>query len=184
MRFRGKLLELASLAVPNKSPDFATQLLWEHAATRTLDLTSHTPLLMEMRRLQDGLAVWSAAFKDFQASLDQFQREKDLAALVLLELQYFYPYFIMATCQTTKEKYCDSFNTLFDRIVTLASSYIENTTSSAQPMFTLDSGVTLALYLVSVKCRQRAIRRQAISLLRLFTCQEGMWEGGLIAGVC
>jgi hypothetical protein len=57
LRLRGKLLELAAVAVSNASQDFLTQILWEHATTRMVDLSDHPAQLLELRRLQDGLAV-------------------------------------------------------------------------------------------------------------------------------
>jgi hypothetical protein len=157
------------------------QLLWEHASARTIDLSDHPALLTDSRNLGDGLAVWSAAFKAFKNGLSPAQRDTDSAVLALLEIQHFYPHILLSTAQTTKEKYCDSFNTAFKRIVSLASSYIGNTNSS-QTSFTLDSGIIPSLYITAVKCRQLETRREAISLLRKTRCQEGMWEGGLIAG--
>ncbi|PMD33645.1 hypothetical protein L207DRAFT_468984 [Hyaloscypha variabilis F] len=181
LRFRGRLLELASFTVPNRSPDFLTQLLWEHASARTVDLSEHPRLLIEFRRLGDGLAVWSAAFRSFKNGLSPAQRKNDSEAFALLEIQHFYPYILLLTAQMTKEKYFDSFNQNFSRIVSLAASYIDSTNSS-ETLFTLDSGVIPSLYITAVKCRQRETRRQAISLLRKVRFQEGMWEGGLIAG--
>jgi hypothetical protein len=81
--------------------------------------------LAELRRLGDGLAVWSAAFKSFKNGLSPAQRDNDSAALALLEIQHFYSYILLSTCQTTKEKYFDSFNPTFGRIVSLAETYIE-----------------------------------------------------------
>jgi Fungal specific transcription factor domain/Fungal Zn(2)-Cys(6) binuclear cluster domain len=181
LRFGGKLLELSALVLANRSPDFMTQVLWEHAAARTVDLSDHPSLLVEMRRLGDGLAIWSAAFKAYQTGLPTAQRSNNSATLALLEIQQFYPYIILSTCQTTKEKYLDSFNATFSRVVSLAENYIESTNSSPT-LFTLDSGVLPSLYITAVKCRQRETRRRAISLLRESKCQEGMWEGKLIAG--
>ncbi|KAE9367049.1 hypothetical protein N431DRAFT_82640 [Stipitochalara longipes BDJ] len=181
LRFRGNLLGLASFAVSNRSLDFITQLLWDHASARTVDLSEHPRLLTELRRLGDGLAIWSAAFKSFKNRLSPAQRDSDSAALVLLEIQHFYPYILLSTAQTTKEKYFDSFNHNFKLIVSLASSYID-TTNSSETLFTLDSGVLPSLYITAVKCRQRETRRQAIALLRKARCQEGMWEGAFIAG--
>jgi hypothetical protein len=128
--------------------------------------------LAELRRLGDGLAVWSAAFKSFKNGLSPTQRDNDSAALALLEIQHFYSYILLSTCQTTKEKYFDSFNPTFGRIVSLAETYIESTNSS-QMLFALNSGVLPSLYITAVKCRQRKTRRQAISLLRKSKCQEG-----------
>jgi hypothetical protein len=144
--------------------------------------------LIELRRLQNGFAVWTAAFEAFKEQIPGSSRDEDFKTRTLLEIQHFYTYFLISTCQTTKERYCDSFDDLFKRIVSLASVYLLGPTigksaeqSAHRPIFTLESGIIPSLYLVAMKCRCPQTRRQAISLLYNTSCQEGMWEASLIA---
>lgn len=97
LRFRGKLLDIASRAVPDHvSPDLLTRLTWEYAITRNIDLSTHSSLLAELRDIQDSLAVWPAAFEAYRRQLDEPQRENESRALILLETQHFYSYFLIA----------------------------------------------------------------------------------------
>jgi hypothetical protein len=187
-RFRGALLQVAADLIPDTGLDVATRLCWEHATTRKVDLSDHPTLLIELRGLQNGLAVWAAAFEAFKEQIPESSRDKDFKTRTLLEIQHFYPYFLISTCQTTKERYCDSFDDLFKRIVSLASVYLLGPTigksteqSTPRPIFTLESGVIPSLYLAAMKCRCPQTRREAISLLYNMSCQEGMWEASLIA---
>ena len=187
-RFRGDLLRVAANHIPGTLVDMPTRLCWEHASTRKLDLSDHPTLLVEMRRLQNGLAVWAAAFEALKERTKESSRDEDAKTWTLLEIQHFYPYFLISSCQATKEKSCDSFDDLFMRITSLASLYLLGTTTNEPtqieatgPLFTLESGVIPSLYLIAMKCRSVRTRRKAISLLYNTSCQEGMWEAGLIA---
>ena len=115
-------------------------------------------------------------------------RSLDLSSFpVLLEIQHFYVSFLISNCQSTKEMSCDSFNDDFKKILALSTSYLKDKpleSSTAEPLhrtFTLESGVLPSLYLISTKCRDPILRRQAISMVYRATCQEGMWEGSIIA---
>ncbi|KAM3066651.1 hypothetical protein ACMFMG_002363 [Clarireedia jacksonii] len=59
----------------------------------------------------------------------------------------------------------------------------EDTYSHIKPSFALDSGIVPPLFVVATKCRDRKIRREAISLLTSSHRREGMWDSKLCAGV-
>ncbi|KAH7351264.1 hypothetical protein BKA65DRAFT_255215 [Rhexocercosporidium sp. MPI-PUGE-AT-0058] len=181
LRFRGRLLEIGSQLSPEVPLDPLFQYLWDHASTRSIDLTAHPALFSELGILRDNLAVWSASFQEFK--ITHGTRQDQLPSLILLELQYFYAHFLLSTCQSTKEILCDTFNKDFDKVVRLARQYLElqSAERSTIPVFALDSGIIPALYLTAYKCRCPRIRRKAISLMIQAPCQEGMWDGKVIA---
>ena len=187
LRFRGQLLGIATETATVHNSDLGTRICWEHATTRSMDLSIHPTILAELRCLQDDLAVWSSALEAFKGKSDASEPEKVSKRATLLEIQHFYIYFLMSTCQSSKEKTCDSFDPLFKKIVSLASIYLQDSTTItpnndfARPIFTLESGVLPSLYLTAMKCRCPRTRRQAASLMSRASCQEGMWEGTLIA---
>lgn len=59
----------------------------------------------------------------------------------------------------------------------------EETYSHIKPSFALDLGIIPPLYVVATKCRDRKLRREAISLLTSSHRREGMWDSRLCAGV-
>ncbi|KAG4427536.1 hypothetical protein IFR05_016979 [Cadophora sp. M221] len=183
LRFRGRLLEIVSQTpLPPEVPlDPLFRYLWDHASTRSVDLTDYPAVFSELGVLRDNLAVWSSALETFKATLRTHQDQ--LPSLILLELQHFYANFLLSTCQTTKEMVCDSFNDQFDKVVRLARQYLELQFAEGKttPVFALDSGIIPALYLTAYKCRCPSIRREAISLMAQAPCQEGMWDGKVVA---
>lgn len=185
-RFRGYLLETAKSFITDPVVDVATAILTQYAIARSLDLSNFPVLLGQLRALQGSLAIWLSALKAYNRPKALFCLE-DTRVITLLEIQHFYVSFLISNCQSTKEMSCDSFNDDFKRILALSTSYLKDRplkTSTAEPLhrtFTLESGVLPSLYLISIKCRNPVLRRQAISMIYRATCQEGMWEGPTIA---
>ena len=181
LRFRGKLLEIASQSPPATPLEALSRYLWDHASTRSIDLTDHPFVFLELGALRDNLAIWSSAFEDFKNRLGM--QSDHARSLILLELQHFYAYILLSTCQTTKEIVCDTFNESFYRVIQVSRQYLDlqSARGGAVPVFALDSGIIPALYLTAYKCRCPRIRREAISLMVQAPCQEGMWDGKMIA---
>ncbi|KAL5321466.1 hypothetical protein ACEPPN_009424 [Leptodophora sp. 'Broadleaf-Isolate-01'] len=181
LRFRGQLLEIVSQSAPEAPLDPLFRYLWDHASIRSIDLADYPSLFSELGILRDNLAVWSSALEAFKVTLGT--RRGELPSLILLELQHFYTHFLLSTCQITKEMICDNFNDLFDKVIQLARQYLELQSAEGNtiPVFALDSGIIPSLYLTAYKCRCPRIRREAISLMAQAPCQEGMWDGKVVA---
>lgn len=186
-RFRGDLLEISTTLVTDPTLDAAAVIVWQHATARNLDLSNYPTILSQHRAIQGGLAVWLSALDAYKDRSSSLFCHQDSKAIILLEIQHFYASFLMSNCQTTKEMNCDSFNSDFKRIIDLATSYFKDKSPKdvmAEPLshsFTLEPGVIPSLYLIAMKCRDPIMRRQAILMISHATCQEGMWEGSLIA---
>lgn len=61
--------------------------------------------------------------------------------------------------------------------------HTHETYSHIKPSFALDLGIIPPLFVVATKCRDRKLRREAISLLTSSHRREGMWDSRLCAGV-
>ncbi|KAJ8069385.1 hypothetical protein OCU04_003039 [Sclerotinia nivalis] len=59
----------------------------------------------------------------------------------------------------------------------------QETYSHIKPSFALDLGIIPPLFVVATKCRDRKLRREAISLLTSSHRREGMWDSRLCASV-
>lgn len=181
LRFRGKLLEITAASVSATALTPLSRYLWDHASTRSIELGKYPHLLEALKSLQESYASWASALDSFK-SKERKHSEDQPRSLILLELQYFYGYLLLSTCQTTREMVCDSFNDHFSKVIRLVNRYLSSsTTTDSRPVFALDSGIIPALYLTAYKCRCPRLRREAISLMALAPCQEGLWDGRVIA---
>lgn len=182
-RLRGELLHLAASEVANKiDEDWAVRYCKSYSRIRTVDLSKHAFLLQQRSCLKFSLERWASAFKALTSNLVHL----DARPMILLEMQHFYISFLICTLRETHEEACDYLDPTFQHVVELGTKYLDATSSknlSSRPnvTFTLESGIIPPLYLVAMKCRHKKIRYDAIDLLDRTRCQEGMWEGSLIA---
>ncbi|KAJ5152331.1 hypothetical protein N7492_010626 [Penicillium capsulatum] len=176
---RGRLLHLASQSTTeNIDGDLVHQLCANHARARTIDLTHHQDITHQQSTLQTSLERWAMVFK----LLVRTPRYTDSQPAITLELQHFYLYFLASTFRNTHETHCNRFSGAFRRVTFLAEKLIGGARDAAgASTFTLESGIIPSLYLTAMKCRDSRTRNKAIALLEQTTCQEGMWEGALIA---
>jgi hypothetical protein len=182
-RLRGELLHLAAREMGNETyGDWAVRYCVAYSSIRTVDLSEHMSLMQQQACLNFSLERWTSAFRVLSNGLGHH----DAPPLILLEMQHFYIYFLLCTLRDTHEEACDLFNSTFQRMVDLGNQFVDATSnkhasSGPRLTFTLESGIIPSLYLVAMKCRVSKIRHDAITLLNRTQCQEGMWEGSLIA---
>lgn len=177
---RGIVLHLASQAAEEDTDvDWVHQVCIHHARARTTDLFQHPNISRRHSAIKSSLERWTSAFK----LLVRKPTYSDSPPAIVLELQHFYLYFLISTFRSVHETQSDSFNATFQRVISRATKLITGVSGAAArtSTFTLESGVIPSLYLVAMKCRDPGTREKAISLLGQTSCQEGMWEGGLIA---
>ncbi|QKX59555.1 uncharacterized protein TRUGW13939_06691 [Talaromyces rugulosus] len=194
-RFRAELLQRAS-SVSSSSLDVSEDRDWVRdyvtqniASRRIVHCEEETVLLAELYRLQNNLTLWLFAFRSFTAFSSSLQETSICRVLQLLEIQHFYIFFIAQTYSDRTETACDRFMPLFKHIIGLAGSFVDCDTRSTSSgddgtnvtTFTLESGISPSLFLIGLKCRDSNLRCHALRLLSENSCQEGMWEGALLA---
>jgi len=105
---------------------------------------------------------------------------------VMLSLYYNIATIILATSTTHTQMIYDEYKPLFQEIVTKANHLLTTSDNPATTSrFTLDLGTILPLAFTAVKCRDRRIRRQAISLLWSKARREGLcFDTITVARVC
>lgn len=197
-RFRAELLQRASSSSSvdvSEDRDWVREYVTQNISSRRIVLCEEeTVLREELYRLQNNLTLWLSAFRSITLSsflLDSSLQEETSVrrSLQLLEIQHFYLFFIAQTYSDRTETACDRFMSLFKNIIELAGSFMNcdstRSTSSGEVgeviTFTLESGISPSLFLIALKCRDSSLRRHALRLLSENSCQEGMWEGALLA---
>ena len=136
----------------------------------------------QQHEIQSRLASWSMAFNRFRTNLRQSLVQKEMRTIMLLRIHYIALSILLSACLSTRETVYDEFTTEFEKMVSLVKRYLEDKTksvsvlSSSRPTFILEMGIIPPLYLAAIKCRQPAIRRQAVSLLFCSPHREGMWD--------
>lgn len=179
--FRGELLKLAEQDMPtsNNGPtDWPKHYCILHAAVRRIGLERNWELALKKEKLLAAFNAWSL-------SLNTLNQSTRTQALLMLRIQKFYPWFIIATLLDIRACLCDRFQDTFKDLVDMVSQYVEITRyQSPEFAFALEPGITASLYLVGIKCRDQSIRRRAIEILGKSTVQEGLWNRKLFASYC
>ncbi|PLN76728.1 hypothetical protein BDW42DRAFT_15631 [Aspergillus taichungensis] len=178
LHLRGELLQLAESHLPRDETDWVIRHCRQHALVRSIDLIDHAHLLTHLAQLQTLFAAWLVAFRNLTMNpLYGCSR-----ATMLLEMRHFSMTFVAATTRETQEVRCDQFEPQFRRIISIARQFVHSLITAQPSMtFTLVSGGIHCLYIVATKSRDPMTRREAIILLRRIPCQEGMWDGPLMA---
>ena len=177
---RGEVLKFAeqSLAsAKNTFSDWAKYYCIVSATARKIAVPSHSDFEAKREKILRALNAFPSALAILETN-----QQSDTLALLLLRVQVFYPFLVLATFRDTRECLCDRFQDVFVRTVEVASQYVEsNPEEGSQFAFGLEPGIIASLYLIGLKCRHPSTRRKTIELLKKCTVQEGLWAGKLFA---
>ncbi|CRG84976.1 hypothetical protein PISL3812_02136 [Talaromyces islandicus] len=184
--FRADLLrQIQPVLKEGKERDWVKEFVTQHITSRRLVHSGGEPILDKLHRLQDNLTRWLSAFRSFLVAPQWPTSETTTTlALNLLEIQHFYMFFTAQTYFDTTESECDRFTPMFKHVIEMAESVLQmdrNNGEQDKVTFTLEPGILPSLFLITLKCRDSGLRRRALGLLDESYCQEGMWEGALLA---
>jgi hypothetical protein len=132
-------------------------------------------LLPEYATYVTQLKRWEAAFDPFFAYL-QASNHGDLVGATLCLLHVKMSEIFLASSFSTLELSYDKFLPQFRQIVDLTESIYDKIVSGNQGhlVYHFDFGIVAPLFLTATKCRERAVRRKAIKLLRAAPLREGV----------
>jgi hypothetical protein len=106
---------------------------------------------------------WSSAFAPSFHELYCSPQHKDFAGALVLQLHSKAAYIALSCTLSKTQMVFDNFLSEFKEIVALAKILLAR--SEANDAYTFDFGCIAQLYVVGIRCRDRAVRREAISLL-------------------
>jgi hypothetical protein len=137
------------------------------------------------------LRLWESAF---QPLLIRAKAASDAKmAPVVLSTYHRVGLIALASSVSQEETVYDSLRKDFSYIVSSCRSVLSALTAPSdntlclgppRPRFSFDVGILPPLYIVGSKCREPALRRQAIELLKICPVQEGLWEPFGVSRMC
>jgi hypothetical protein len=169
-----------------------------HCISRSLPLPLGHSLLQRQLQLLQAHQVWSQQLVVLQKTQDHTYRR----ALLHLQIQLFYSYFILSTARDTHAKHTDRFNDqasiFLDLIEEFLSPYPANQGPKAysasnegiypytplpqrqESCFSLEYAVVPTLHAICFKMHHSKIRKRALQLLQCANRREaGQWSGEL-----
>jgi hypothetical protein len=118
---------------------------------------------------------WQRSIKNSPVSIFQSLNPRQTAAMCLLHMYHKTLTIFLETLFTRSQMIYDQYGSSFDQVITLAERLINNNSQYMSLIIFFDMGVMAPLLYVILKCRNLALRRKALLLLKLAPCREGMW---------
>ncbi|KAI0102615.1 hypothetical protein GGR51DRAFT_574073 [Nemania sp. FL0031] len=124
------------------------------------------------------LETWSGLF-EHMIQQDSACGSEPFPRISLLRLQHTIAWTLLQSYGPGREMDYDNFLPQFQQCVALAGEIAfahERYTGSLKPTFTPEIGIIPVLYIIGVKCRHPAVRREALSILRRQPIREAVWN--------
>lgn len=149
-------------------------------------------------RLKDPSSEIQAACQEYTSDVHRWvnaasntfasERDSDLTSQLIttiLKIQVKLNIVILAGITFTTESAFDAHLSEFRAITELAVSIYEQLAASSRNsgFYSFDLGILPAIIIVGTQCRNRAVRDQAIHLLRSSPYREGIWDGEAAAAI-
>jgi hypothetical protein len=145
-----------------------------------LELVAHT------QTLQERLELWKSAF-GYSYSCQKAQGSPQTSARAsLLLIQYYIALVTASTSIYAEETLYDRFLYAFKRIILLVRSSNacqESVAATSLVRVPMKMGVIYPLYFVATRCRDSAVRQEAIDLLSSAPYPDVVWEAPVLASV-
>lgn len=126
------------------------------------------------------LETWSSLFESMLQQTSSYETNfETYRQISMLRLQYTVIWVLHNTYGSGREMDYDSFLPQFQQCVALAGDVAaahEWYSGSLRPTFTPEVGIVPVLYIVGVKCRDLAVRRKVLSILRRQPMREAIWD--------
>lgn len=141
-------------------------------------------IISQVQQLSALLINWSTVFDAFVTNPPTLS-ERDLTASTQLQIYHQSATIFLATFhnffQCSYDQYLPHFKQIVSSCTTILA-YHQNSRSHGGLRVAFDIGVIQPLHFVTLKCRDRKLRRQAIAVVEK-AGREGVWDGESIAGV-
>lgn len=142
----------------------------------------------EQTALLKHLQLWRSRFSTFQSNHVHKMAPDDSYAANVLEIQRIVAYTWVSTAMNPFQCAHDSHIPVYTAAVVLAEQLSDfastrNKRAGEANNFLLDVEIVGPIYWVCVKCREPAVRRRAIAVLRNLQRREGMWDSRIAATV-
>ncbi|KAI0399109.1 hypothetical protein F4802DRAFT_590868 [Xylaria palmicola] len=133
------------------------------------------------------LETWSGLFGNMLLQVSFYEKYSATDPLIsLLRLQHTIAWTFLSSYGPGREMEYDNFLPQFQQCVALAGEIAaahERYSGSLKPTFTPEIGVIPVLYIIGVKCRHPALRREVLRILRRQPVQEAVWDSSVAARV-
>ncbi|KAL7928425.1 hypothetical protein V8C35DRAFT_318252 [Trichoderma chlorosporum] len=133
------------------------------------------------------LETWLNLFENMLQRGDSYGTDSETyASISLLRLQHTIAWTLLQCHGPGREMEYDNHISQFQKCVALVDDVAaahEQYSGSLNPTFTPEIGIIPVLYIIGVKCRHPAVRREVLTILRRQPMREAVWDSIIVARV-
>ncbi len=138
---------------------------------------------VERKKHLEDIAHWSAAFSDLYSILKRTTNKRQIMGAHTLNAKSKTMEMGVGSAMESGTCSHDKYFTHFREIVNLSREVIRIKKTFSQSDFTVELGIIPSLHATAKWCRERTIRREAITLLRWYGSREGHWDSMVMADI-
>ncbi|MCJ1301925.1 hypothetical protein MMC08_004726 [Hypocenomyce scalaris] len=179
-----------------EAEQFLNVQIFELLRERRLRAGQKSPGASEIQReVTTRLSQWRSTMDAFPRSFSDSSLEES-GQITRMELNYRMAFIMLKAAQEPDEELVSSNCTpIWEEIILLAKSLLQtpnayvnasmrfNALHASRPMFSLPVGLIMPLYYTAVRCHNRAICDDAISMLSIFPWREGAWDSAALSKI-
>jgi hypothetical protein len=129
-------------------------------------------------------ARWGSAFGNLYWKVQRSSNQKFITAAHVLAVSRKSVDIALTAAVDTNNCSFDKHLSEFQDIVVLCKEIIKAKKNAGQAEYSFELGIVPALHLTAKWCRDRFIRRDAISLMQWYAAREGLWDSLMLAAMC
>ncbi|KAF7945288.1 hypothetical protein EAE96_010066 [Botrytis aclada] len=138
-------------------------------------------VIEEKERYLAELISWHEAFTPVLQKCLLFPSNRDFAGATILKLRWILCRIAINSALIPSQVALDHYLEDFRQVLNSAKSLMSHPAWTGK--FTFDSGIVRQIYVVALKCRNYAIRSEAISLLLSKSWREGVWDSTVAGNI-
>ncbi|PQE08263.1 NFX1-type zinc finger-containing 1 protein [Rutstroemia sp. NJR-2017a BVV2] len=137
--------------------------------------------IKEQQKYLKELTSWWTAFSPVLEKSRRDPESKDFAGATILHLRWIICHIALLSVMTPVQTALDAKVPEFRKVVELAKGLLSHPAWTGK--FTFESGIIPQIYVVATKCRDYAVRSEAVALLLSRTWREGVWDSTVAGNV-
>lgn len=146
--------------------------------------------LIEKIRYERLMERWYSLLLECISNSNAADKPHEVAAINVMKLHYRTIYVFLSVCLSIEESASDLHTPDFEEIIHLGELIVSMPPPPGRPgqpneqrTFSFEMGIIPSLYFTTIKCRNPALRRRALSVLRKAPLREGLWMSHIASKV-
>lgn len=143
------------------------------------DPTARSIVTQRQAKLQGSMSQWNKAYSPLFLSACQKPANREYLGILQLRICMWKCEIVLATSLSSSEVIYDDFTAEFRRITHFARVLLQKDQEVRQaigPKLQYGMGLIMALFFTATRCRDRNVRREAVTILREWPCTNGIWH--------